>query len=49
MIAKPALLYYSERPLDDFLSIEVAPASVSTLLLDAGRSRIAQVNQKVPA
>jgi hypothetical protein len=35
--------------LDHFLSIEVDPASVSTLVVDKSGIRIARINQRVPA
>jgi broad specificity phosphatase PhoE len=46
---RAALLYYSRTPLDHFLSIEVDPASVSTLVVDESGIRIARINQRVPA
>src|SRR3954449_1181672 len=46
---RAALLYYSRTPLDHFLSIEVDPASVSTLVVDKSGIRIARINQQVPA
>jgi broad specificity phosphatase PhoE len=46
---RAALLYYSRTRLDNFLSIEVAPASVSTLALDRSGIRILRINQQVPA
>src|SRR4051812_41986417 len=46
---RAALLYYSRTPLDHFLSIEVDPASVSTLAVDKSGIRISQINQQVPA
>ena len=46
---RAALLHFKGIPLDDFLSIEVAPASISTLTRDRGRLRVAEINQKVPA
>ena len=46
---RAALLYYSRTPLDHFLSIEVDPASVSTLVVDKSGIRIARINQRVPA
>jgi broad specificity phosphatase PhoE len=46
---RAALLYYSRTPLDNFLSIEVAPASVSTLAVDSTGIRISQINRQVPA
>jgi broad specificity phosphatase PhoE len=46
---RAALLYYSRTPLDHFLSIEVDPASVSTLVVDRSGIRIARIHQQVPA
>jgi probable phosphoglycerate mutase len=46
---RAALLYYSRTPLDNFLSIEVDPASVSTLAVDKSGIRISRINQQVPA
>ena len=46
---RAALLYYSRTPLDNFLSIEVAPASVSTLAVDRSGIRISRINQQVSA
>jgi broad specificity phosphatase PhoE len=46
---RAALLYYSRTRLDNFLSIEVAPASVSTLAVDRTGIRISRINRQVPA
>ncbi|HEY3680141.1 MAG TPA: histidine phosphatase family protein [Bradyrhizobium sp.] len=46
---RAALLHYSQIPLDQFLSVEVGPASISTLSVDEAGIRIAQINQQVPA
>jgi broad specificity phosphatase PhoE len=46
---RAALLYYSRIPLDNFLSIEIDPASISTLALHEAGIRVAQINQQVPA
>jgi broad specificity phosphatase PhoE len=46
---RAALLYYSRTSLDNFLSIEVDPASVSTLAVDRTGIRISRINQQVPA
>ena len=46
---RAALLYYSRTPLDNFLSIAVDPASVSTLAVDRAGIRISRINQQVPA
>ncbi len=46
---RAALLHYSGRPLDDFLSINVEPASVSTLCADGGRFRTVHIDEGAPA
>jgi broad specificity phosphatase PhoE len=46
---RAALLYYSRIPLDNFLSVKVDPASVSTLAVDESGIRISRINQQVPA
>lgn len=46
---RAALLYYSRTPLDNFLSIEVDPASISTLAVNRAGIRISRINQQVPA
>ena len=46
---RAALLHYSGTDLDQFLSVEVDAASVSTLSVDKTGIRIANINQKVPA
>jgi broad specificity phosphatase PhoE len=46
---RAALLHYAGVPLDNFLSIELDPASISTLTVDGAGIRIAQINQRVPA
>ncbi|MCA1454194.1 histidine phosphatase family protein [Bradyrhizobium sp. BRP22] len=46
---RAALLHYAGIPLDNFLSIEVDPASISTLAVDETGIRIAQINQRVAA
>jgi broad specificity phosphatase PhoE len=46
---RAALLYYSRIRLDDFLCIDVAPASISTLAVDRAGIRVIRVNQQVPA
>lgn len=43
---RAALLYYSRTRLDDFLTVEVDPASVSTLLRDIDGLRIVTINQR---
>jgi broad specificity phosphatase PhoE len=44
---RAALLYYSRTALDNFLSIEVDPASVSTLAVNKSGIRISRINQNV--
>jgi broad specificity phosphatase PhoE len=46
---RAALLYYSWIPLDDFLSVDVDPASISTLAVDQAGIRVTQINQRVLA
>jgi probable phosphoglycerate mutase len=46
---RAALLHYARMRLDDFLSIEIDPSSISTLGVERGRLRIAAINQRVPA
>jgi broad specificity phosphatase PhoE len=46
---RAALLYYSGIPLDNFLSVEVGPASISTLAVDQAGIRVTQINQRVRA
>lgn len=46
---RAALLHYSGTDLDQFHSIEIDPASVSTLTADKTGIRIARINQRVPA
>jgi probable phosphoglycerate mutase len=46
---RAALLYYSRVRLDDFLSIDVAPASISTLSVARAGIRVTCINQQVPA
>jgi broad specificity phosphatase PhoE len=44
---RAALLHYANIPLDDFLSVTVDPASVSTLCFDRGDVHISRINQRV--
>jgi broad specificity phosphatase PhoE len=44
---RAALLYYASIPLDDFLSVAVDPASVSTLRRDRSGMHISRINQRV--
>jgi broad specificity phosphatase PhoE len=44
---RAALLHYANAALDDFFSIDVAPASISTLCFDRRGAHIAQANQRI--
>jgi broad specificity phosphatase PhoE len=44
---RAALLHYGKVALDDFFSIDVAPASVSTLCFDRRGIHIARTNQRI--
>jgi broad specificity phosphatase PhoE len=46
---RAALLYYSRIPLDNFLSVDVDPASISTLTVEHAGIRVTQINQRVLA
>ncbi|MGY3037042.1 broad specificity phosphatase PhoE [Bradyrhizobium sp. USDA 4354] len=46
---RAALLHYSRMPLDEFLAIEIDPASISTLRADSRGMKITGINQRVPA
>jgi probable phosphoglycerate mutase len=46
---RAAVLYYGHMPLDDFLSIEIDPASVTTLVALANGVQLSSINQKVAA
>jgi probable phosphoglycerate mutase len=46
---RAALLHYSAISLDDFLSIAVEPASISTLAVSGDRIHVSGINQWVPA
>jgi probable phosphoglycerate mutase len=46
---RAALLHYANIALDDFLSIEVDPASISTLCFARSDIHISQINQRVAA
>jgi broad specificity phosphatase PhoE len=46
---RAAIMHYAKIALDDFLSVEVAPASISTLISDSAGVNLSQANQKVPA
>jgi broad specificity phosphatase PhoE len=44
---RAAIMHYENVPLDDFLSIEIDTASVSTMIADSLRFPLSQVNRKV--
>lgn len=46
---RAALLHYSRMRLDDFLSIEIDPGSISTLRVDNRGISITGINRRVPA
>ncbi|MHC2337679.1 broad specificity phosphatase PhoE [Bradyrhizobium sp. USDA 4454] len=46
---RAALLHYNGIPLDDFLSIEVEPASISTLAFDGPRIKVTRSSSGVAA
>jgi probable phosphoglycerate mutase len=46
---RAALLHYGHMRLDDFLSIEIDPSSISSLRVDSRGFRITGINQRVPA
>lgn len=46
---RTALLHYAGAPLDDFLSIDIDVASISTLTMDAAGIRVSRINQRVAA
>lgn len=46
---RAALLHFAGIPLDDFMSIDVAPASISTLTRSREGLCISELNQKEPA
>jgi probable phosphoglycerate mutase len=46
---RAVVLHYARVRLDDFLSVEIAPASVTTLIDGAASVQLSNVNQKVAA
>lgn len=44
---RAAILHYARIPLDDFLSVTVDPASISTVCFDRANARISRINQRV--
>lgn len=45
---RSALLYYLERPLDEYSALEIGPASVSTIVLDNGAGKVLAMNERCP-
>jgi broad specificity phosphatase PhoE len=48
-VIRAALLHVLKLPLDEFWRIEVAPASVSTLVIDGDHSEVERVNERLAA
>jgi broad specificity phosphatase PhoE len=46
---RAALLHYLRTPLDDFLSVKIDPASVSTLRVESRRIRVTDINRRAVA
>ncbi|KRQ06404.1 histidine phosphatase family protein [Bradyrhizobium manausense] len=46
---RAAILHYARKRLDDFLSIDIEPSSISTLSIDISGITITGINQRVPA
>jgi broad specificity phosphatase PhoE len=46
---RAALLHYQGIELDDFLSVEIEPGSISTLTVDRNKITITEINQRVRA
>jgi len=46
---RAAIMNYARIPLDEFLSVEVAPASITTLTADSTGVKLLLANQMVPA
>lgn len=46
---RAALLHYTRRRLDDFLSINIDSSSISTLSADRSGFRVVGINQRMPA
>lgn len=48
-VIRAALLYYLQRTLDAFKELEILPASISTLEIEAGTGRVLGINQAAGA
>jgi len=48
-VIRAALLHVLKLPLDDFWKVEVAPASISTLVIEGGRAEVGRVNERLAA
>ena len=48
-VIRAALLHVLGRPLDDWSTIEVAPASVSTIEIGDGAARVTAINERRPS
>ncbi len=46
---RAVVLHYARIPLDDFLAVDISPASVTTLVEAGGDVQLSSVNQKVAA
>jgi probable phosphoglycerate mutase len=46
-VIRAALLHVLKLPLDEFWRLEVAPASVSTLVIDGDRAEVAWLNERL--
>lgn len=46
---RAAVMHYLRWPLDDFHSVAINPASVSTISLEGSRGRVARLNEEVSA
>jgi broad specificity phosphatase PhoE len=46
---RAVVLHYARIPLDDFLSVEIGPASITTLVDGPGGIQLSRVNEKVAA
>jgi probable phosphoglycerate mutase len=45
-VIRAALLHVLKLPLDDFWRIEIAPASISTLVIDSDRAEVTSMNER---
>jgi broad specificity phosphatase PhoE len=46
-VIRAALLHALNMPLDDFWRLEIAPASVSTVVIEGDRTEVARVNERL--